>query len=88
MITFLKKFWDAFLHDEMKFRRWSRTAIMALSTGGLAFADQLAGVVEGGPRLIKTIKVIAVICAGISVAINLGDKNPPKEGTNVQIPQS
>ena len=84
MMTWIKKFIDAFLYDEMKFRRWARTTIMALATGGLAFADQLASVVEGGPRLIKAIKVIAVVCAGISVAINLGDKNPPKEATDVQ----
>ena len=79
MLTWLKKFWDAFLHDEMKFRRWARTSIMTLATGGLAFADQIAAVAEGGPRLIKIIKTIAVICAGLAVAINLGDKNPPAE---------
>jgi len=78
MLTWLKKFWDAFLHDELAFRRYMRVGIMTMAAGGLTFADQLAGVVQGGPQLIQVIKVIAVICAGIAVAINLGDKNPPK----------
>lgn len=76
MITFFQKFLASFLHDEMKFRRWMRSLLMALATGGMGFADQLAEV-AGTP--VKWIKVAAVIAGFISVAINLGDKNPKAE---------
>jgi hypothetical protein len=85
MIPLLKKLWDSLLHDEMKVRRWLRVAVMAIGGSGLGYADQIAATINT-PGAIKTIKVLAVVCMGISVMINLGDKNPPKEGNNATPP--
>ncbi len=80
MIPLIKELWNALLHDELKVRRWLRSLLMAFAGSGLAFADQMASAI-GAPGAVKTIKIIAVICGFISVAINLGDKNPaPSQG--------
>ena len=72
MLPFFKKFFYSLINDEMKFRRWMRSLLMALATGGMGFADQLAAVVSAP---VKWVKVVAVIAGFISVAINLGEKN-------------
>ena len=76
MIRLIKKLWNALLYDEVMVRRWGRALLMALATGGMGFSDQLAAVL-GAP--IRWIKIAAVIAGFIAVAINLGDKNPPKD---------
>jgi hypothetical protein len=78
MIPLLKKLIDVFLNDEVKVRRWLRACLMAFAGSGLAFADQMAGLL-GNAGLTNKIKVAAVVAGFISVAINLGEKNvsPP-----------
>ena len=81
MFTFFQKFFYTFLHDEMKFRRWMRSLLMAVATGGMGFADQMAALVNAP---VKWIKVSAVIAGFISVAINLGENNPKGEEAEKQ----
>jgi len=85
MKPLLIKLWNALLYDEMKVRRWLRVAVMAIGGSGLGYADQIAATINA-PGAVKIIKVLAVICMGISVMINLGDKNPPKEGSDAMPP--
>ena len=82
MIRLIKKLWNALLYDEVMVRRWGRALLMALATGGMGFSDQLAAVL-GAP--VRWIKIAAVIAGFIAVAINLGEKNPPKEAGNANI---
>ena len=82
MKPLIKKLWNTLLNDEVMVRRWGRALLMALATGGMGFADQLAAVL-GAP--VRWIKIAAVIAGFIAVAINLGDKNPPKEDDHAHI---
>jgi hypothetical protein len=66
----------ALLWDAAAVRRWLRGASIAFAVGGVAFADQLAGVI-GAPGAVKTIKVVAALCAFIGGAISVGEKNAP-----------
>jgi hypothetical protein len=84
MIPLLRKLWNALLNDEVAVRRYLRATLMALATGGVGFADQIAAQI--GPAwppaelgaLVMKIKIIALVSGFISVMINLGDKNPQK----------
>ena len=73
MIPFFKKFFDALMNDELAFRRWMRALLMAVAGSGMMWADQLAEIIAAP---VKWLKVTAVICGAIAVAINLGEKNP------------
>lgn len=75
MLTLLKRLWRKLLYDEMAVRRWGRAGLMAVAGSGLAFADGIAGVLEA-PGAVRAIKLTAVIAGFLSVAINLGDRNP------------
>ncbi len=78
MIPLIKKLWEALLHDEMAVRRWLRVVIMTIGGSGLSYADQISAAI-GAPGAVKVIKVLSVICMGLSVMINLGEKNPLPE---------
>lgn len=79
MIPLLKHLWDKLLHDELAVRRWGRAALMAVAGSGLAFGDQLAGLL-GDSGLVQTIKIIAVVAGFLSVAITAGERNKPEAG--------
>lgn len=81
MIPLFKKFWNALLNDEMAVKRWLRAGLMAVAGSGMMWADQLAEII-GAP--VKGLKVVAVICGALSVAINLGDKNKPEGESNAK----
>ena len=72
MIPLIKKLLQSLLYDDMKVRRWLRTALMAMAASGMVWADQIAEIM-GAP--VKWFKIAAVICGALSVAINLGEKN-------------
>lgn len=82
MITFLKNFWNAFLHDELAFRRWARGFLLWL--GGAAVTVASVGWDTARAWTLKEwIGRLAVAgILGIAGMINLGDKNPPKEATD------
>ena len=71
----LRKVFDKFLNDEMAVRRWGRAALGAFATGGLAFGEQLAQLVEA-PGAVKLIKLAAVVAGFLALAVNLGEPNP------------
>lgn len=75
MIPLLRSVIHALLWDAMAARRWLRGAMLAFSGGGLAFADNLAGIV-GAPGAVKAIKVAAVVCGFVAGAISVGEPNP------------
>lgn len=78
MVPLLKKLFTAILNDEVMMRRWLRAWLMAFATGGMGFADQLSAV-TGGKVSVTAVRVLATISGFIAVAINLGEKNAPKE---------
>ena len=77
MIPLVKRLIHAFLFDEGAVIGWIRGMMMMFAASGIAFADQIASVVEGGPRLVKVIKLLAIVCGFIAGAIRAGEKNPP-----------
>lgn len=74
MIPLFKHLADQLLHDELAVRRWSRALLMAIAGGGIAFADQLAAVLEA-PGAVKAIKLLAVLAGFCSLAITAGERN-------------
>ena len=84
MIPFFKKFVQAFLFDDLAFIRWARGAMLGFAAGGIAFGDQLAGII-GAPGAVKAIKITAVCCGFVAGAITAGQKNP-KEVTDGSTP--
>jgi hypothetical protein len=78
MIPLLKHLLSRLLNDELAVRRWGRAALMGAAAGGLAFADQLAAILEA-PGLVRAIKVVAVVCGFLSLAVTAGEKNRPEE---------
>jgi len=79
MIPFFRHLIDKFLHDELAVRRWGRAVLMALSVGGLAFADQLADVMgyAGDDGLVRAVKIAAVVAGFLSLAVTAGERNVP-----------
>jgi hypothetical protein len=75
MIPLLKRLWYAVRYDELAVRRWGRALLMGLAGGGIAFADQLAAVLEA-PGAVKAIKAAAVGAGFVALMINAGDRNP------------
>jgi hypothetical protein len=78
MKKLLQNFFGRLWNDELFARRWGRAALMAVAAGGLAFADQLASVIDS-PGAVKTIKVMAILAGLASAAITAGEKNPRPE---------
>jgi len=75
MIPFLKHLLQAIFTDELAFRRYGRSALMTLGASGMVFADQIDGILEGHGGLVQGIKIAAVVCAALSLAITAGEKN-------------
>lgn len=70
----VRKLLQKALDDELAAKRWSRGLLLALSGSGLAFADQLADIIEA-PGIIKAVKVAAVVAGFLAGAITAGEKN-------------
>jgi hypothetical protein len=87
MLTFLKKFWDAFLHDELAFRRWSRGFLLWLGGAAITVASAGWDVVRTWTLKEWLGRLAIAGILGLAGMINLGDKNPPKEEANVKAPQ-
>ena len=68
MIPLFWKLLHAFFLDERAFRRWLRGGLMAFAGGGIAFADQLGGVL-GSPSVVKWIRVTAIFSGFVAGAI-------------------
>jgi hypothetical protein len=68
MLPLLLRLFRAFFCDELAFRRWLRGGLFAFAGGGLAFAGQIAEVIDQ-PSALKTIKVISVVCGFIAGSI-------------------
>ncbi len=65
---------SALWNDDMAARRWLRGASHTLALGGLAFADQIAALINA-PGAVKAIKLAAIVCAFMGGAISVGEKN-------------
>ncbi len=78
MKPLIEKLLYALLNDEVAVRRWLRAGLMAVAGSGFGFANEIATVINA-PEMVQKIKMAAIFCGFISVAINLGDKNPPAE---------
>lgn len=72
MIPLFKHLLDKLLHDELAVRRWGRALLMAVATGGLAFADQLAQILGSE---VKAVKIAAVVAGFLSLAVTAGERN-------------
>lgn len=78
MIPLIRRLKTAFLYDELAVTRWLRGLVLLLGGGGIAFADQLAGILGEGasPGFIKGIRVASLVCLFAGGAITAGEKNP------------
>ena len=76
MIPLFKRLVKAMLWDELAARRWMRGMLLACSAGGIAFADQLAALLED-PELVRTIKIVALVCGFLGGALTAGQLNHP-----------
>ncbi|WP_242394862.1 hypothetical protein [Anaeromyxobacter oryzisoli] len=79
MIPLIKAIIHALLWDELAAIRWLRGACLTFAAGGVAFADQIAGILgeAGAPRVVQAIKLVAVACGFLGGAITAGQRNPP-----------
>jgi hypothetical protein len=73
MIPLLKHVLYAFFLDELAFRRWVRGGMLALAGGGLAFADQVAGLL-GMPEAIRWVKIASIAAGFIAGAMQSSAK--------------
>ena len=80
MFPLVKRVFRSFFLDEQAFTRWVRGGGVMLAVGGVAFADQLAGIV-GAPGAVKWIKVAAMACGFLGLANAAGQKNDSPEVT-------
>lgn len=71
----LKESLHDFLFDKTFFVRAMRSFIATMAASGLAFSDQIASAI-GAPHAAHVIKVIAIICTGLSLMLGAGDKTP------------
>ena len=78
MIPLFRSLADKLLHDELAVRRWGRALLMAIAGGGIAFGDQIAGLL-GDSSLVKVIKVAAVVAGFLSLSITAGERNQEPE---------
>jgi hypothetical protein len=76
VLPLIHRVFFAFFLDELAFRRWVRGGLMGFAAGGLAFADQLGGLL-GAPDAVKAIKVASVVCGFIAGAIQSSAKAAP-----------
>jgi len=74
MIPLIKRLIRSFLFDEGAVTGWIRGAMLMFAASGIAFADQIAAVIDM-PTSVKTIKLAAVICGFFAGAIRAGEKN-------------
>lgn len=68
MLPLIRKLLHSFFFDERAARRWLRGGLLAFAGGGLAFADQLSGLV-GAPGAVKGIKIASVVAGFIAGAM-------------------
>lgn len=74
-----RNFWDNFLNNEAYFIARVRAVVMFFALSGVTFGHDMAEAL-GAPALEKYIKIVAVVCGGISLLMRAGEKNePPKE---------
>ena len=78
MIPLIKRLVRSFLFDEGAVTGWIRGAMLMFAASGIAFADQIAEVMDM-PGAVKTIKLTAVICGFFAGAIRAGEKNAPAQ---------
>jgi hypothetical protein len=74
MITLFRHLFSKLLYDELAVRRWLRAGLLFAGTAGVAFADQLAALVQD-EGLARYLKIAGVICAAAGGAITAGEKN-------------
>lgn len=73
MLPLLRSILHAFFQDELAFRRWARGLMLAFAGGGLAFAEQIASVIEA-PGAVKKIKVASIVAGFIAGAMQSSAK--------------
>lgn len=76
MIPLIKKLLRKLLYDDLAVRRWARSIMFGACGMGVAFADQLAGLIES-PGVVRNIKIAGVVCGALGGAITAGEKNKP-----------
>lgn len=87
MIKAWREFWDNFLNNESYFIARVRALVMFFALSGLTFGHDLADAL-GSPKVEKYIKIVSVVCGGISLLMRAGDKTPEnvKELANTMTP--
>lgn len=75
MIKAWRAFWDQFLNNEAFFIARVRALVMFFALSGLTFGHDLAESL-GWPGVERYVKVLAVVCGGISLLMRAGDKTP------------
>lgn len=85
MWTLLKNLGRKLIYDELAVRRWIRAGMLFVGTSGVAFADQVAQLIES-PESVRKIKIIGVVCAAIGGAITAGERNRPVADAQEQPP--
>jgi hypothetical protein len=73
MLPLLVRLIHAFFLDELAFRRWMRGGMLAFAGGGLAFSDQIAGVL-GVPEAVRWIKVASIVSGFVAGAMQSSAK--------------
>jgi hypothetical protein len=74
MITLIKHMFAKLLYDELAVRRWLRAGLLFAGTAGVAFADQLAALVQD-EGLARYLKIGGIVCAAAGGAVTAGEKN-------------
>jgi hypothetical protein len=75
VLTFFKRFFVAFLWDELAFVRWMRGLMLMFATSGVAFGQQIADTL-GQSGWVTKIKLVALACAFFAGSITAGQRNP------------
>jgi hypothetical protein len=76
MLPLFRRLFVAFFLDELAFRRWMRGGLFAFAGGGLAFAEQIAGILEV-PNAVKWVKAASVVAVFVAGSSRAPPRRPP-----------